>query len=102
MARANYFEALWKVEKLTCAKLRATNRNLTQHIYGRSSEKLTDAHRVLFGLIGDGAPADLSEEGRQLMKERARASTTAAPMNLSAKVAGAAKTASKTFLRLSR
>jgi transposase len=73
MARAKYFEALWRVEKLTSAKLRATNRNLTHHIHGRSSEKLTEAQRVLFGLLGGDAPADLTEEGRALMKEARKA-----------------------------
>jgi hypothetical protein len=69
MVRAKYFEALWKHEKLTSAKLRANNRNLTNHIYGRSSEKLSDAQRVLFGILGNDAPADLTDEGRALMKE---------------------------------
>ena len=45
-----------------------TNRNLAHRLYGRSSEKLTDAQRQLFGLTGDEPAAPLSAAGRALIK----------------------------------
>ena len=101
-SRAKYFESLYKVEKLTSAKLRTTNRNLTHHIYGRSSEKLSEAQRLLFGLLGETVPADLSDDALALMKRPARAFTTAAPMNPKRKAAGARQIGSRTFPKSSR
>lgn len=61
-ARANYFESLYKHEKLANAKLRA-------RVFGRSSEKLTDAQRELFGLPPDAPPPPLSDAAKAMMKE---------------------------------
>jgi transposase len=67
-ARADYFESLFKVEKLENAKLRLNNRNLAQRLYGRSSEKLNDAQRLLFGIL-DHLPLPMSDEGKELLKQ---------------------------------
>ena len=67
-ARADYYESLYKVEKLDNAKLRIANRSLTHRIYGQSSEKLNEAQRLLFGILPD-APPPLSDEAKVLMKE---------------------------------
>src|SRR5690349_16934921 len=68
-ARADYFESLYKVEKLESAKLRAANRTLTHRIYGPSSEKLNDAQRQLFGVAPDAPPSPLTDEAKALIKE---------------------------------
>jgi len=67
-ARAEYFESLFEIEKLTSAKLRLINRNLAQRLYGPSSEKLNEAQQLLFGLLEE-ATAPLTDEAQALIKE---------------------------------
>src|SRR5688572_28914459 len=68
-ARAQYFQSLYKIEKLENARLRASNRKLNHCIHGPSSEKLSDAQRLLLGILADAPPPPMSDATKAMMKE---------------------------------
>ena len=75
-ARAIELESLLKVEKLSAAKLRLANQSLRDRLYGRKSEKITDAQRELFGILPFAPPPPLSEEAKRLMAESRKSVNT--------------------------